>query len=122
MRLKLSQDRQGRPCDDWGSTQLVEMKNKKKQVGQLAVWISQAKSPTPIKRPEPGVQSYSGHLSGVSQSPPPVLFCSRVLQKKVTTRYKARLRREWHQLHPIAFSGTRRTTDDCETAKDAVPP
>ena len=28
MRLKLSQDRQGPPCDDWESTQFVEVNEK----------------------------------------------------------------------------------------------
>lgn len=70
MRLKLSQDRQGRPCDDWGCTQLVEMK--RKQVGQLSCLDITGEIPDTNQETERGVQSYSGYLSGVSFFPPPV--------------------------------------------------
>lgn len=76
MRLKLSQDRQGRPCDDWECSQLVEMSEQKMQVGQLSCLDITGELPDTN-------QSCLGHLSGVRSLPIPCPPLPQSLAKRL---------------------------------------
>lgn len=99
MRLRLGQDRQGPPCDDWEckSSRLVTIGKKPvDRQGDLAVWIPQVNPPTPVRLLPWG-------------QPPPVPLSAAAAEscRKVARGHKARLRRERLQVWPMAMSCTR---------------